>query len=52
MREAPAIYIIKELGKARGKYQAYDPKAMKEAKHFYLKDVDQCRLFRLQIRNP
>ncbi|MEX1382806.1 UDP-glucose/GDP-mannose dehydrogenase family protein [Lutibacter sp.] len=39
MREAPAIYIIKELVKRGAKIQAYDPKAMEEAKLFYLKDV-------------
>jgi UDPglucose 6-dehydrogenase len=39
MREAPAIYIIKELIKRGAKIQAYDPKAMEEAKHFYLKDL-------------
>ena len=40
MREAPAIYIIKELVKRGAEIQAYDPKAMEEAKHFYLKDVE------------
>lgn len=40
MREAPAIYIIKELVKRGAKINAYDPKAMDEAKHFYLKDLD------------
>lgn len=39
MREAPAIYIIKDLIARGAKVQAYDPKAMNEAKHFYLKDV-------------
>ena len=39
MREAPAIYIIKELVKRGAAIQAYDPKAMDEARHFYLKDV-------------
>ncbi|UII76117.1 UDP-glucose/GDP-mannose dehydrogenase family protein [Flagellimonas sp. HMM57] len=39
MREAPAIYIIKELVKRGAKIQAYDPKAMDEAQHFYLKDL-------------
>ncbi|WP_298505718.1 UDP-glucose/GDP-mannose dehydrogenase family protein [uncultured Maribacter sp.] len=39
MREAPAIYIIKELVKRGAKINAYDPKAMEEAQHFYLKDV-------------
>lgn len=39
MREAPAIYVVKELVKRGAKIQAYDPKAMEEAQHFYLKDV-------------
>ncbi|MCF6182111.1 UDP-glucose/GDP-mannose dehydrogenase family protein [Lutibacter sp.] len=39
MREAPAIYVIKELVKRGAKIQAYDPKAITEAKDFYLKDV-------------
>ena len=39
MREAPAIYIIKELVKRGAKIQAYDPKAMEEAQLFYLKGV-------------
>ena len=39
MREAPAIYVIKELVKRGASIKAYDPKAMDEAKHFYLKDV-------------
>ena len=39
MREAPAIYIVKELVKRGAKIQAYDPKAVEEAKEFYLKGV-------------
>lgn len=39
MREAPAIYIIKDLVKRGASIQAYDPKAMHEAQEFYLKDV-------------
>ena len=45
MREAPAIYTIKELTRRGAKIQAYDPKAMEEAQHFYLKDaieVEYC----------
>jgi UDPglucose 6-dehydrogenase len=45
MREAPAIYIIKELVKRGAKINAYDPKAMEEAKHFYLKDVEGIQYF-------
>jgi UDPglucose 6-dehydrogenase len=39
MREAPSIYVIKELVKRGAEVKAYDPKAVKEAKEFYLKDV-------------
>jgi UDPglucose 6-dehydrogenase len=45
MREAPAIYIIKELTKRGAKINAYDPKAIDEAKHFYLKDVPNVEYF-------
>ncbi|WP_196892028.1 UDP-glucose dehydrogenase family protein [Aureivirga marina] len=40
MREAPAIYVIKELVKRGAKVQAYDPKAIEEAKSHYLKGVE------------
>jgi UDPglucose 6-dehydrogenase len=40
MREAPAIYIIKELVKRGAKIQAFDPKAIEEAQEFYLKGVE------------
>ena len=39
MREAPAIYVVKELVKRGATVQAYDPKAVEEAKECYLKDV-------------
>ena len=39
MREAPAIYIIKELVKRGATIKAYDPKATQEAQLHYLKDV-------------
>ena len=45
MREAPAIYTIKELLKRGAKVKAYDPKAMDEAKTFYLKDVEGIEYF-------
>lgn len=45
MREAPAIYIAKELSSRGAKIQAYDPKAMQEAQHFYLKDLDGISYF-------
>ena len=37
MREAPAIYTIKELVKRGAKIKAYDPKSVNEAKKHYLK---------------
>ena len=39
MREAPAIYVIKELVSRGAKIKAYDPKAIEEAKEHYLKGV-------------
>ena len=39
MREAPAIYIIKELVKRGAHIKAYDPKALQEAQAFYLNGV-------------
>lgn len=39
MREAPAIYVVKELVSRGAFIKAYDPKAMDEAQHFYLKGV-------------
>jgi len=39
MREAPAIYVIKELVIRGAKIKAYDPKAVIEAKSHYLKGV-------------
>ena len=39
MREAPAIYIIKELVNRGAEIIAYDPKAIYEAKNFYLKNI-------------
>ena len=39
MREAPAIYVIKELASRGAKIKAYDPKAIDEAKEHYLKGV-------------
>jgi UDPglucose 6-dehydrogenase len=40
MREAPSIYIIKELVKRGAKIQAYDPKAIEEAQECYLNEVE------------
>jgi len=45
MREAPAIYIIKDLVKRGAHVQAYDPKAMDEAQQFYLKNVPNVTYF-------
>ena len=39
MREAPAIYVIKELVSRGAQIKAYDPKAIEEAKEHYLKGV-------------
>ncbi|ARV06377.1 UDP-glucose 6-dehydrogenase [Polaribacter sp. SA4-10] len=40
MREAPSIYVVKELLSRGAKLHAYDPKAIEEAKECYLKDVE------------
>jgi len=40
MREAPAIYVVKELIKRGAKIKAYDPKAIEEAKDYYLRGVE------------
>ncbi len=45
MREAPAIYVIKELVKHGAFIKAYDPKAMNEAKEHYLKGVENITYF-------
>ena len=45
MREAPAIYIAKELVKRGARIKAYDPKAMHEAQTFYLKDTPNINYF-------
>ncbi len=34
MREAPSLTVIAELGRLGAKFQAYDPKAMQEARHY------------------
>ena len=43
MREAPAIYVIKELIKRGAYINAYDPKAIEEAKEHYLKGVQNVQ---------
>ena len=45
MREAPAIYVVKELVKRGAKIKAYDPKAINEAKEHYLKDIVNVNYF-------
>ncbi|WP_369048779.1 UDP-glucose/GDP-mannose dehydrogenase family protein [Tenacibaculum sp. UWU-22] len=40
MREAPSVYIIKELVKRGAEVKVYDPKAMEEAKSIQLNKVD------------
>jgi UDPglucose 6-dehydrogenase len=40
MREAPSIDVIKELVKRGAKVKVYDPKAMQEAKEWYLKGIE------------
>ena len=40
MRESPAIYVVKELVKRGATIRAYDPKAMNEAKYYYLKNIE------------
>ena len=45
MREAPAIYTIRELVKRGAKVKAYDPKAMREAETFYLKGLEGVEYF-------
>ena len=45
MREAPAIYIVKELVKRGAKIKAYDPKAISEAKEYYLKGIENIEYY-------
>jgi UDPglucose 6-dehydrogenase len=45
MREAPSIYVIGELVKRGARIKAYDPKAMHEARSFYLKDMSNLEYF-------
>ena len=45
MREAPAIYVINELVKRGAKINAYDPKAINEAKQHYLKGIKNIEYF-------
>ncbi|MDA9339403.1 UDP-glucose/GDP-mannose dehydrogenase family protein [Polaribacter sp.] len=45
MREAPSIYVVKELVRRGARINAYDPKAMHEAKEHYLKDLNNITYF-------
>ena len=45
MREAPAIYIVKELVERGAKVKAYDPKAISEAKEYYLKGIENIEYY-------
>jgi UDPglucose 6-dehydrogenase len=45
MREAPSIYVIKELVSKGAQIKAYDPKAIDEAKEHYLKGVKNIEYF-------
>ncbi len=45
MREAPSITIVQELTKRGAKIKAYDPKAMEEAKNYWLKDNENIEYF-------
>ncbi len=45
MREAPSIYVIKELISRGAKVKVYDPKAIEEARNFYLKDINRIEYF-------
>lgn len=43
MREAPAIYVVKELVNRGATIKAYDPKAMNEAKEQYLRGIENVQ---------
>lgn len=45
VREAPSIYVIKELIKRGAKVKVYDPKANFNAKEYHLKDFDNIEYF-------
>jgi len=45
MREAPSIYIIKELLQRGAKLQVYDPKAIDEAKYHYFKGLNNISYY-------
>ncbi len=43
MREAPSVYIIKELLKSGAKIRAYDPAAMEEARKIFSRRITLCK---------
>jgi UDPglucose 6-dehydrogenase len=43
IREAPSVYIIKELLKSGAKIRAYDPAAMEEAKKIFSRKITLCK---------
>ena len=43
MREAPSLVIIEKILKAGGKVKAYDPVAIKEAKHILGDTIEYCK---------
>jgi UDPglucose 6-dehydrogenase len=45
MREAPSVTIIEELTRKGARIRAYDPKAMEEAREFYLRGNDSVEYF-------
>ncbi len=45
MREAPSIYIIRELVARGAKIRAHDPKAVEQARRCYLKDLENLEYF-------
>lgn len=50
MRESPAITIINDLTNRGAKIRAYDPKAIKEAKEFYLKNNNNVAYYDSKYR--
>ena len=45
VREAPAVYVIKELLNRGAKIKVYDPKAIETAKKLYFNDIDNIEYF-------
>ena len=49
MREAPSIHTIKELVKRGAKIKAYDPKAVDQAKEYFLKGIENITYVDLEV---